>query len=86
MLDFDVEMHLKKMRVPKWIIERTRENIDVYGMCLTDSFDEAVKNYPKLKKNSELWKAWYYDDFRKYIPSAYISKYLDFSKYPLKYA
>ena len=73
-------------RVPKWIRERTRENIEEYGMCLSDAFEEAVKNYPKLKKGSELWRAWYYCDFRKYIPSAYIPESLDFSKYPLRYS
>jgi len=73
-------------RVPKWIKERTRENMDVYLMSLNDSFEEAVKNYPKLKKGSELWKAWYYSDFRKYIPSAYRPEYLDFLNYPLNYA
>ena len=72
-------------RVPKWIVERTRENIEVYNMCLSDSFAEAVRNYPKLKRGSELWKAWYYDDFRKYIPSAYRPETLDFCKYPLNY-
>lgn len=73
-------------RVPGWIVERTRENMDVYCMSLNDSFEEAVKSYPKLKKGSELWKAWYYDDFRKYIPDAYLPEYLNFRKYPLKYS
>jgi hypothetical protein len=58
-------------RVPKWIKERTRENMSVYCMGLSDAFAEAVRSYPKLKKNSELWRAWYYDDFRSYIPTAY---------------
>jgi hypothetical protein len=52
-------------------------------MDLYDSFQEAVKSF--AKKGSELYKAWYYDDFRKFIPSVYESKYLDLSKYPLKY-
>ena len=73
-------------RVPKWIKDRTRENMDEYGMCLTDSFQEAVREYPKLKQGSELWKAWYYDDFRLFIPSAYRLEAFDFEKYPLKYA
>ena len=71
--------------VPKWIIKRTRENYDVYNMCLSDSFAEAVRNYPKLKKDSELYKAWYYDDFRRFIPSVYRPETLDFCKYPLNY-
>lgn len=71
-------------RVPKKIKERTKENMEVYNMCLSDSFEEAVKVL--AKKGTELWKAWYYSDFRKFIPSAYNREYLDFSKYPLKYA
>ena len=58
--------------------------MEVYGMCLSDSFQEAARTY--AKEGTELWKAWYYDDFRKYIPSVYCSEYLDFTKYPLKYA
>jgi len=73
-------------RVPKWIKDRTRENMEDYNMCLSDSFQEAVRSYPKLKKGSELWKAWYYDDFRLYIPSAYRPEVFDFAKYPLKYS
>ena len=44
---------------------------------------EAVKELSK--KGTKLWKAWYYDDFREYIPCVYDSKYLNFKKYPLKY-
>ena len=54
-------------RVPNKIKERTKENMEVYHMGLADSFREAVRTY--VKKGTELWKAWYYDDFRKYIPS-----------------
>lgn len=71
-------------RVPKKIKDRTKENMEVYNMCLSDSFEEAVKELAKY--GTELWKAWYYSDFRKFIPSAYNPEYLDFSKYPLKYA
>ena len=71
-------------RVPKKIKERTKENMEVYNMGLYDSFKEAVKEL--AKEGTELYKAWYYDDFRKFIPSAYNPEYLDFSKYPLKYA
>ena len=70
-------------RVPKWIRERTRENMEDFCMGLGDSFAEAVRNYPKLAKGSELWKAWYYDDFRLYIPSAYLPSAFDFEKRPL---
>lgn len=73
-------------RVPKWIRERTRDNMEYYCMGLYDSFQEAVRNYPKLTRGSELWKAWYYDDFRLYIPSAMNPERMDFNKYPLRYS
>ena len=70
--------------VSKRIRKRTQENMEKYNMDLADSFEEAVKTY--VKEGSELYKAWYYSDFRKFIPSAYEPKYLDFEKYPLRYA
>ena len=70
-------------RIPKAIRERTEENYYKYNMNLADSFKEAVKTF--AKKGTKLWKAWYYDDFREYIPSEYREEYLDFKKYPLKY-
>lgn len=70
--------------VPENIMKRTKENMEVYNMDLYDSFQEAVKAL--IEEGTELWKALYYDDFRKYIPCAYYQKYLDFKKYPLKYA
>ena len=70
-------------RIPKAIKERTEENMQVYCMCLSDAFEEAVRTL--AKKGTKLWKAWYYSDFREYIPCAYQSEYLDFNKYPLKY-
>ena len=70
-------------RVPKKILDRTRENMEVYNMGLYDSFKEAVREFSK--PGTKLWKAWYYDDFREYIPCVYNQKYLDFEKYPLKY-
>lgn len=71
-------------KVSKKIRKRTQENMEVYNMDLADSFEEAVKTY--AKEGTELWKAWYYNDFRKFIPSAYEAYSLDFSKYPLAYA
>lgn len=71
-------------KVPKKIRERTKENMEKYKMNLSDSFKEAVEVL--AEKGTELWKAWYYNDFRKFIPSTYISEYLDFKKYPLEYA
>lgn len=71
-------------KVPKAIRKRTKENMEVYNMCLSDSFEEAVKTY--AKEGTELWKALYYSDFRKFIPSVYKEQSLDFTKYPLAYA
>lgn len=70
-------------RVPKAIEKRTKENMEIYYMGLADAFEEAVKTL--AKKGSKLWKAWYYNDFREYIPSEYREDYLDFTKYPLAY-
>ena len=70
-------------RVNRKVRERTRENMDVYCMGLYDAFKEAAFTY--AKKGTELYKAWYYDDFRKFIPSAYNDNALDFCKFPLNY-
>lgn len=70
-------------KVPKKVRERTKENMEKYEMILSDAFEEAAKTY--AKPGTELWKAWYFSDYRKYIPSAYDPKYLDLEKYPLKY-
>ena len=64
--------------VPKNILERTKENMEVYNLSLTDAFQEATRSL--AKKGTELWKAWYYDDFRAYVPCIYDPKYLDLSK------
>ena len=79
---FDESMIVR--RVPKWIINRTRVNMDKYCMGLYDAFKEAVTNYPQLSR-SELYWPWFFDDYRLYIPSAYHPEYMDFTKYPLKY-
>lgn len=78
---FDEKLIVK--RVPKWIINRTRWYMEERMMSLSDAFIEAVREYPKPSK--ELRKAFYHDDFREYIPSAYLKEYLDFEKYPLPY-
>ena len=64
-------------RVPKWIADRTQGNMDNWGMSLYDAFEESVREYPKLKKGSKLWNAWYNSDFREYIPSAYMPEDTD---------
>ena len=67
--------------VPKWVKERTRKYYNKYSMSLYDAFKEAVRDYSR--PSAELYKAWYYDDFREYIPTAYLPKYRDLEKYPL---
>lgn len=70
-------------KIPLNIKARTIENMEVYHMVLLDAFEEAVKTL--AEKGTDLYNAWYYGDFRKYIPEVYDEKYLDFEKYPLKY-
>ena len=69
--------------LPENILNRVRENMEVYHLILNDALKEAAQEL--AKKGTELWKAWYHDDFRAFIPSAYLAEYLDFTKYPLKY-
>ncbi len=71
-------------RVPQTVRMATRRNMDVYCMSLYDAFNVAVREHYH-NKNTRLWRAWYEDDYREYIPSAYYPKYLDFNKYPLPY-
>lgn len=72
-----------KRKVPKKVIERTRENMETYHMTLGDAFKEAAREL--AKPGTRLFNAWYHNDFREYIPSVYEEKYLDFEKYPLEY-
>ena len=69
--------------VSRAVREYTREGMDKYNLNLADSFEDAARKY--ARPGMELYDAWFYNDFRKYIPSAYEEKYLDFEKYPLKY-
>ena len=34
-------------RVPKWIAERTQDNMDNWGMSLYDAFEESVREWDK---------------------------------------
>lgn len=70
-------------RVSKAVRELTRKFMEEFDMDLADAFNEACRE--KAKKGSRLWKAWYVQDFRKYIPEAYCPEYLDFKKYPIEY-
>lgn len=63
--------------------DRVRENMDVFGMGLYDAFDEAVREC--VHTPCELFAAWYVSDYRKFIPEAYLPKYLDFDLFPLRY-
>ncbi len=72
-----------KKKVPKKVLARVRENMESHNMSLSDAFREAARE--KATLGTRLFTAWYYDDFREFIPIAYEEKYLDFSKYPLKY-
>lgn len=67
--------------VPQFVKDKARYYYNHYCMGLYDSFKEAVRGCPNA--GEELEKAFYLDDFRAFIPSAYLSEYLDFGKYPL---
>lgn len=69
--------------VPKYIIKEIKKTIDEYGVCLSDAIEWTFRDY--AKQGSELWKAWYYSDYRRFIPSWYSQEELDFNKHPLKY-
>lgn len=71
-------------RVPKAVRERTKENMEQYHMSLYDAFDEAVRHVSP--KGAELRNAWFFSDYRKFIPEAYLPKYLNFKLFPLMYS
>lgn len=75
--------NLLKKPVPARIKKRTLENVNDYSMSLGDAFEEAARTY--AGKTTELYKAWYNNDFRAFLPSIYRPEYLDFDKYPLAY-
>ena len=70
-------------RVPRAVRERTKENMDVHHMSLYDAFDEAVRYVSP--NGAEIRKAWYFSDYRRFIPEAYLPKYLNFKLFPLRY-
>ena len=67
----------------KKVKNRIKENMEKYCMCLSDAFEEAARELGK--EGTELYYAWYYSDFRRFIPCCYEQKYLNFIDYPLKY-
>ena len=81
--DRDIRYMDFKGKIPKKIKDETLAYMDEEHVSLYDAFDWACREY--AEKGSELYNAWYYGDFRKFIPSAYDPKYLDFKQYPLKY-
>ena len=69
--------------VPKTVVLKTEKYMKEYCMSLNDAFCEAVRETGCVSANLKM--AWNVDDFREYIPSAYLPEYLDFEKYPLRY-
>lgn len=61
----------------------TAEGIERYGLGLYDAFKSAAAI--GAEKGTKLYKAWYVNDLREYIPSSVFPDYLDFEKYPLAY-
>lgn len=66
-------------RVPKRVKERTKWYMEKYFMDLYDAFKEAVREYEHPSK--ELEAAFMADDYREYIPSAYLPEYLPKTRY-----
>lgn len=69
--------------VPKEVRRKTHWYRKYRCMGLYDAFKEAVRESDV--NGHELQFAFYYDDYRKFIPSEYLPEYLDFEKYPLRY-
>ena len=75
-IEEDIGMFSRDMiveSVPKYIIERTRVNMDRYDLDLYDAFKEAVRAYGK-RASYKLRNAFMRDDYSDYIPSAYIKE------------
>ena len=72
-------------KVPQKIINQIYKDIETYNVCFSDALKWAFRDYP-ASHDSEIYKAWYYDDFRAFCPSIYNLEYLDFNKYPLSYS
>ena len=50
------------------------------------SLSLAIYEFASIDENKKLFAAWYCDDYREFIPSAYEEKYLDFEAFPLRYS
>ena len=61
--------------IPTTIKRNTTYYMNRYNLDLYDAFKEACRDYHGTMPE-ELFEAWYNDDFREYIPSAYRPEYL----------
>lgn len=73
----------KIIGAPGSVVSNTAKYMFYHQMGLSDAFKEAARECSNPSKR--LHDAFMADDFREFIPSAYIDEYLDFEKYPLKY-
>ena len=69
--------------IPQKIKNATYWNRKRYHMGIYDAFKRACRMYVPI--DSDLYKAFMADDFRKYIPGEYLPEYLNFEEYPLRY-
>ncbi len=74
---------IEKGFIPQNIQDRINENLEEYNLCKADAVEEAFREL--APKHTNLWRAWYNTDYRRYFPDIYEDKYLDYDKYPLKY-
>ena len=61
--------------IPTTIKRNTTYYMNKYHIDLHDAFKVACTYYHGTLPE-ELFNAWYHDDFREYIPSAYLPEYL----------
>lgn len=73
-----------KIKLPKYLSEAIKRNMEKYHVNLGDAVEFAFREKAN-NKNTLWWKAWYYNDYREIVPCIYEKEYLDFKKYPLKY-
>lgn len=79
-----VDNSMFAVKLPKYLLNRVQLYVERFNMSLIDSLRSACLDVCN-SKNTLWYKAWYYDDYREILPSAYIEEYLDFEKYPLRY-
>lgn len=69
--------------IPYNLKRKTLNLMDRHCLGLSDAFEIVARE--NSVKGSKLWAAWYWCDFREFIPMAYRPQFLDFNKYPLSY-